>query len=379
MDNSTISAGASGVDPPPGLLTPGNISNENYWRLFTRGVQIALIVHALFIPLFYFLGATLLAFVNIGSVIVYAVCLLLLKKGMNNPVILLSWVEITGHAVLAVRTLGWDSGFHYYLLMFIPLIFASATRKLSTIMIMTASICLIYMAMDAIMYQATPLITIKPYILDLVRYANILACFLILGYITHAYIQSVVNAEHRLALMASTDSLTELYNRRYLLEIAGYEMKQYKRTARPFSFIMADIDDFKSVNDTYGHDTGDQVLQMVSEQLRSSLREKDSVARWGGEEFLVLLGDTSIQSAVEIAERFRKQVSAMPVTFGHQVFSVTMTFGVSEIQRNETLEACIARTDAALYQGKQSGKNQVVVSSMPNRQHLDETIKNTVV
>ncbi|MBW2561128.1 MAG: hypothetical protein JRE40_09775 [Deltaproteobacteria bacterium] len=111
---------------------PGTATNNRYWRILVRAMWIALGVHVMFIALFYSIGATFLVMVNIGSVFIYVVCIGLLRRQRNRLVIFLAWVEVIGHAALAVRSLGWDSGFDYYLLIFIPLIFVSPTRKPSS-------------------------------------------------------------------------------------------------------------------------------------------------------------------------------------------------------------------------------------------------------
>jgi len=258
---------------------PDTATGKRYWMVLTRGIWIALGVHVMFIALFYAIGATFLAVVNIGSVFIYAVCIGLLRRQRNRLVLLLVWVEVIGHAALAVRSLGWESGFHYYLLVFIPLIFVSTTRRPSSKVVLAILLGLIYMGMDAVMRSVPPLSVIDPSALAVLRYANITACFASLGYLACFYSQTVGEAERRLRVMATTDSLTGLYNRRHIIGIAQYERMRRRRSHRPLSFIIADIDNFKSVNDRYGHEIGDQTLTMVSRRIRNVLREQDSAAR----------------------------------------------------------------------------------------------------
>ncbi len=369
MDNPVKRDDDPLADNVPGIKA-GYISRSDqmYWRLFRHGMQFAIAVHAAFIFLFYFLGAHLLAAVNIFSVLLYVLCLHLLNRQKKQLVIPLCWFEVTGHALLAVYSFGWDSGFHYYMFLFIPLIFASATRKLAAIMLMTLFITFIYIAMDLFMHTTDPLITVQPLTLDVLRYSNILVCFVFLGYVTFMYIQMVREAESSLALIATTDPLTGLYNRRYLLELVDYEIRQHKRTMKPLAFIILDIDDFKYINDKYGHLAGDEALRVSSKILQSELREKDSIARWGGEEFLILLPETDLDSARDIAERLRKMISAIRIFYtgtseqsGRYDFGITMTFGVTAYLENEEIDRCIARADKALYHGKQNGKNRVEI------------------
>ncbi|MDO9514951.1 MAG: GGDEF domain-containing protein [Syntrophales bacterium] len=338
---------------------PGTATNKRYWLILVRSMWVALGVHVMFIALFYSIGATFLAVVNIGSVCIYALCVGLLRQQRNRLVIFLAWVEVIGHAALAVRSLGWDSGFHYYLLIFIPLIFVSPTRKPSSKVGLAMLLCFLYAGMDAVMRVVPPLSAVNPLALVILRYANITACFACLGYLAFFYSKIVGEAERRLRIMATTDSLTGLYNRRHIIGIAEYEKMRRKRSQHPLSFIIADIDDFKSVNDRYGHEIGDQTLTMVSRQVRGVLREQDSLARWGGEEFLMILPDTGLELAATVAERIRETIAATSSRQGEDELTITITLGVSECRENENIDACIARADQALYRGKKAGKDCV--------------------
>ena len=349
-----------------GVQEPGATTKKRYWMVLTRGIWVALGVHLIFIALFYVIGATFLAVVNIGSVSIYAACIELLRRKRNRAVLLLTWIEVIGHTALAVRSLGWDSGFHYYLLVFIPLIFVSTTRRPSSKVGLAMLLGFIYMGMEAIMRSVPPLSVIDPSVLVALRYANITACFISLGYLAYFYSRTVGEAERRLQIMATTDFLTGLYTRRHIIGIAEYEKMRRRRSHRPLSVIIADIDNFKSVNDQYGHEIGDQTLTMVSRRIRSVLREQDSIARWGGEEFLILLPDTGIGVAATVAERIRETIAASPARQGEDAFTITITLGVGECREDENADACIARADQALYRGKKSGKNCVRTADPPN-------------
>jgi diguanylate cyclase (GGDEF)-like protein len=130
---------------------------------------------------------------------------------------------------------------------------------------------------------------------------------------------------------------------------------------RHFSVILCDIDHFKRINDTYGHSVGDRILKQVANQLRLAVGPDDHVARWGGEEFLILLNNTKSQRAVEIMERIRQAIENMTLIEGSQAVSITMTFGVCQYDGKGSFDSCIVKADKALYQGKKSGRNQVVL------------------
>lgn len=167
----------------------------------------------------------------------------------------------------------------------------------------------------------------------------------------------------RLAETASIDPLTGLYNRRGLTSEAESEIQRVFRTGRAFSVVLTDVDRFKSINDRYGHACGDHVLTRVAAKLREQVRDVDRVARWGGEEFLLLLPETDCEGAAVLAEKLREGVADNLIEFEGQRLQVTMTFGVSSFRKGESLDSCIARADQALYRGKEEGRNKVMIGS----------------
>ncbi len=164
---------------------------------------------------------------------------------------------------------------------------------------------------------------------------------------------------------ATIDALTGLHNRGWLDDAFEREIKRSERDNLPLSMIMIDVDNFKQYNDTYGHLAGDQVLVTVGENIRKPLRPNDLVARFGGEEFCVLLPETKLEYAVEIAERLRERVSkADPgIIDGKQLPKVTISLGVTEYKPGYSLDTMIASADVAMYHAKQNGKNRVQVAT----------------
>ncbi len=164
--------------------------------------------------------------------------------------------------------------------------------------------------------------------------------------------------------LSSTDRLTKLYNRAKLEELFEYEIKQSMRYNTPLSLIMLDLDHFKRVNDTYGHHIGDLVLRDVAAILTRSSRASDVVARWGGEEFLILTPKTNLQQAAQLAEKIRLAIE------NHRFDEVehkTGSFGVACYQEQDTLITLLQRADLALYQAKEGGRNRVVTEAETKR------------
>lgn len=159
---------------------------------------------------------------------------------------------------------------------------------------------------------------------------------------------------------ADIEVLTGLYNRRYMMARLQDEYERSVRSGRPFSLILTDIDYFKTINDAYGHDCGDEVLKGLSKVLMNAVRSVDVLCRWGGEEFLMLLPDTDLDSAKVLADRIRRAVAEEVFDYEGKAFKLTMTFGVSSFSEALTIKELIKRADQALYKGKASGRNIVV-------------------
>ena len=161
---------------------------------------------------------------------------------------------------------------------------------------------------------------------------------------------------------AETDSLTGLYNHRHFFDLAGHEIKRALRYKHHLTAIMFDIDHFKKVNDTFGHGVGDQVLVSISNLCRQLFRSIDIIGRYGGEEFAVLLPETSLSTARDVAERLRRAVSATVITHHGQHISVTISLGIAALRSDSnTISRLMERADTALYHAKREGRNQISI------------------
>lgn len=184
----------------------------------------------------------------------------------------------------------------------------------------------------------------------------------LLGIASASKIVSMQYSMEKLEIISKTDSLTGLYNRRYIIEKLENELMNYNDTGNKFSVILADIDYFKNINDSFGHDCGDQVLKRVSQNLRDTVQEKGVLSRWGGEEFLILLPETELDDAMRLAYEMRKICEEKTIDYYELQIPVTLTFGVTSNGDNETIDDTIRKADYALYEGKNRGRNCVVSS-----------------
>ena len=173
------------------------------------------------------------------------------------------------------------------------------------------------------------------------------------------------DANSRLEQLALIDQTTELYNRHYFFQVAQHFWEESKRYGFPMVAIMMDIDNFKSVNDTYGHLFGDQVLKQIAFRLRNNTRKSDVLARYGGEELILIASNTDMLTGLVLAERLRSTVAAEPFVMGTCSASITISLGVSgtELADFPTFETLLDSSDHALYGAKHAGKNCVYTYS----------------
>jgi diguanylate cyclase (GGDEF)-like protein len=187
--------------------------------------------------------------------------------------------------------------------------------------------------------------------------------FAIISLVYRSFIKDLKYAEDMLVEMASRDSLTGLLNRREALQRIGEEHSRAGRLYKPLSVILIDIDNFKKINDTYGHAAGDEVLMQISRSIQGGVREYDVVCRYGGEEFLVATVESSLEVAKTVAERLRRAAEDMVLGAGDgRSFRVTISAGVAQCRENESIEQLISRADASLYIAKADGRNRVCLA-----------------
>ncbi len=177
---------------------------------------------------------------------------------------------------------------------------------------------------------------------------------LYLEFFLDSYISDIIR---QLRFLADIDSLTGFYNRRKIEEILRNEMERARRYGDPLSVIFVDIDNFKQINDTYGHRKGDEVLMKVADLIRRELRKTDFVGRFGGEEFVIILPETEPERAVRVAERIRERIEREDFGVGE----VTISAGVTGLKGEDDYGSLFVRMDRAMYLAKRKGKNRVEI------------------
>lgn len=326
-------------------------------------------VHLMLIFVFGIVGSVPMAIYNICSVAGYLLCLPLIRRNALGRVFAYICVEVPLHSFLAICTAGWDYGFAMYLIAIVPVGFdmsfalKNPIRGIKISMLFGLVSFATFMACRMFSYYNAPLYAAdNEFFVQTIYFFNMLCTFLLL--LLYSFIfaleinsaQTVLrNKNSELAELAAKDTLTGFYNRRKMHEF----LVGAARGEETFSLIMSDIDNFKKLNDTYGHDCGDEALKAVSDACRSCLSDGDRICRWGGEEFLILT-NRPIEDAAGTAEKIRSAVENCRLAFNGKDIKITMTLGVSEYDPSSTIDKAITAADKNLYIGKNSGKNRVV-------------------
>ena len=334
------------------------------------------IIHFIFMIIFYIIGVTFMGIYNTAIVILYAY----LSRIVSNIKL---WgrlyyamlAEVVIHSCLSTLFVGWNFGFMFYLVTLIPVSFylafsiKSLKRKLVYPFVTSGIVFVAYMVIRGITYAIEPLAGTMRLAPEIFLYYMSLIIGLGATFLFSALFAIEVNSmqlkmeseQERLEDEASYDPLTHFLNRRSMDERLNHTHRNAIINDVPYSLIMADIDHFKIVNDTYGHDCGDFVLQNISKIISAQIRAKDSACRWGGEEFLILVNDAP-EIAVEVANRIRAAIEDFEFYYEGKSIHVTITLGVSGYYSSAKVKTLIEIADKRLYKGKENGRNQVVSS-----------------
>ena len=298
-----------------------------------------------------------------------------LKKKQYIRIYISSLIEILFHSTLASVLLGWDWGFMIYTIALVPVAFylmytlpyfeGSILWPVlsSVIVIVCYFIVRIFCGRVPPMYHGNypDNMQISFYYFNTMVTFIMLFTFSILFALEIRFMQRKLEQEnHKLGEMARFDPLTHLLNRRSMNTYLRQMAEKNEKDNTPFCVIMADIDDFKVINDTYGHDCGDEVLIAVADVISKSVRAGDYICRWGGEEILILVG-AELRIASQVAERICKEVASHITYYNDKEIQVTITMGISGYQKGSSIRSMIEKADQNLYQGKNNGKNQVVI------------------
>jgi diguanylate cyclase len=253
---------------------------------------------------------------------------------------------------------------HAYYLLFailVPTIMGAEQRLAITALVLVNLAA--YAAVELIGWPPHPDMALLPFAWrEGLMLSMMLSCVLIAVAMTLLTEAAVAENEARLQLLAGTDGLTGLANRRQFLRSLGHESERARREGRQLSVAIVDVDHFKRINDLHGHDIGDQALVHLASHLRALVRPYDVLARIGGEEFALLLPDTHLREAVAVTERFRGTLAGSALLIDGRPSTLTVSVGVAQLGRHESVDDWLRRADQALYSAKHEGRNRVRVA-----------------
>lgn len=330
-------------------------------------------VHVLLLVVFWIFRIMPLFYFNIFSVLTYAFCFWLMRGEREHylAIYFITYLEVLLHSFAATICLGWKFGFAQYIIAIIPVGFYICytldirRRKFAIATVSAILSAAAFLTCKFISFFVEPTVALDNIALELSLYVfNALCAFTFLILFSLVFIFEIKlssnQLKHQNAILdklASTDPLTGLYNRRSM----DIFLSQAVETDSNFALIMCDIDDFKKVNDTYGHDFGDVVLKGVASITVEQVKGQGYVCRWGGEEILILLNNASEESSFRIAENIRRNVANRVFDLNEKWIHCSLTLGIALHNNKEAVEDTITRADYNLYCGKRNGKNAVVL------------------
>lgn len=358
------------INPIKSLLKHGAESTKYKYSMIIIAIGI---VHVFLVILFSCFRVLPLVILNIGSVLLYISCLLAVRRGRKLPRVFYAiYLEIIIQSFAATLCIGWHYGFPQYVIALVPFGYYMChtlmdnRRKyvIATLLGLVAFVSFVSCRILSTLFGALYQLNVPESVELGVYFFNTFCNFGFLFMVTAIFLvemQAATNQLRRqneaLDQMASIDPLTGLYNRRSMQSFLNraVEAEEYA----PFCLIMCDIDDFKKVNDTYGHDIGDIVLREIAQMIQMQVENQGQACRWGGEEMLLLI-DSGLGQARQIAENICSRVSEFEFCFGDQAIHCSITIGIALHQKGDTIDHTITHADNNLYYGKHNGKNRVV-------------------
>jgi diguanylate cyclase (GGDEF)-like protein len=337
-----------------------------YWQHILTIVRFAFTIHMVLFVLFLFMQVPVMLAGNAVSVLVYVWCFRAIKQQRFQLAGLLMGIEIVAHAMLATWVLGWESNFYLFVFCVVPVVAFSFQRARARRVCLNLAIGLVVVGGFAGRRHMGGGADISPVLMDTFGVLNALAATALLLRSAALSVSFSLQMQMNLFQTAHCDSLTNLYTRRRIMQRVRQLGAQ--RQQQTVSVLMLDIDHFKLINDAHGHDVGDVVLQRVAQAITASVRSTDMAARWGGEEFLVLMPGTSAADAQAVAERMLAciRADAGEVTeMGEglaQPLRVTATAAVATMQPGEVFREALSRADHLLYEGKRAGRDRVMAA-----------------
>lgn len=310
---------------------------------------------------FYLCRATFLLWFSIPTLMVYVIGYVLISKERLDIYVRLVYFWITFYMCLCTVCLGYKIGFHLYCFSMIPIIFYTEYmadklgKKKINAFVVSAIIGICYLISTGYTAFSGPIYVIDNSIAGSFWTFNSVIVIGFLSFYSRLMLSLIGDYEGKLKNAALVDRLTGLYNRHYMME----KLEGAARENIPMFVTMIDIDDFKKINDRYGHNAGDYVLVNVARIMREVCNGCE-ISRWGGEEFLIFTTGNLRAKGLPLIEKLRQRVESEDFVFGEEHIKVTITSGLAEFSKEISVDKWVSKADDNLYTGKKTGKNKVV-------------------
>lgn len=343
---------------------------QYYWVILG-----ALILHILFEPVFIFLGNKIIAIYNLFSILVFGIGIKKIKSHQRE-VVLICFAEAVLFISITTISMGWEYGFQNWFFAFILLSISVPFKRRKAFYLLAVFQVILYMVLYFTTKGSADLQKMGDINVAVIT-VNLLFVFGLMFFteyilkISKAMEMAFLKKEvHKMKQIVVTDELTGLTNRRQMNQVLLEFNEKLSQGDTSFVLIFGDLDHFKKINDKYGHEFGDKVLQIVAQIMVDELRGGDIVARWGGEEFLILLSNTkncekkaNLSKINQIMNRVRKKVEDTPIMYQDREIHVTITFGGVCSTGYDDVYEMIRDADKQMYLGKKKGRNFVMIKS----------------
>ena len=316
-----------------------------------------LVLHVFYLVLFLIAKLYILVYVTAGVIALYIFFFFLIYKKKYYPYALLCGNEFFAYIAVTTVMLGFNTGFHFYLIALCIVSFFttyfSKSKNLKGSLIWVGLSLAIYLTLYFVTKFNAPYYVIDQWLEITLFTTHAIVVFLFIASYLLVFLKYALSLEKKIMIQSRTDELTQIGNRYALFDYFEAESKDDKIVA------LFDIDDFKNINDKYGHVTGDFILKRVAELTTENL--KDSfVCRYGGEEFVVVFNNDNFDAVIEELETFRKNIEKETFEFENAKINLTITIGVSQYKDDISLEKWVELADEKMYFGKNNGKNKIV-------------------
>lgn len=323
-------------------------------------------IHITYFILFMALGIKIMMFFNVFSMAIYAIAFMFYAQ---KPLLAISatFIEVLIHYMMAVQCVGWGAGFQDYCFANVVICFyvGYAFQKdgiagfHAAAVSIVSSACYFICWLEARFHE--PIYFVRPRDIELLRLMNDTFILVILIVFSYVFTTRILTERRKLTRNAKYDELTHLPNRHYVDSIKNHRNLNDPDKSPEYAIAIVDIDNFKIVNDTYGHDVGDDVLAELGALLLQYKNDNTITARWGGEEFLVIcFGDSPKDRLIDICEEIRKTVESKTMYFDGFSLKFTISVGAASKDANDVFEDTFKKADQNLYEAKGTGKNKVV-------------------